>query len=101
MPPRSWADSTATGRSPTGRFGLLEERLPAAFAHRNSGPPVLRQNSVRRQVIDLAGLIQRQIRVDGQPPAPPASAASPPLRALNAISSLTHMACATTEASTE
>jgi tetratricopeptide (TPR) repeat protein len=27
--------------------------------------PVLRQNSVRRQVIDLAGLIQRQSRLDG------------------------------------
>src|SRR5207245_2060948 len=42
--------------------------------------PVLRQNSVRRQVIDLAGLIQRKFRLDGPPPAPPASTASPPLR---------------------
>src|SRR5436309_13148034 len=41
---------------------------------------VLRQNSVRRQVIDLAGLIQRKFRLDGHPPAPPASTASPPLR---------------------
>src|SRR5207245_1870987 len=41
---------------------------------------VLRQNSVRRQVIDLAGLIQRKFRLDGPPPAPPASTASPPLR---------------------
>src|SRR3989449_6782798 len=43
-------------------------------------PPVLRQNSVRRQVIDLAGLIQRKFRLDGHPPAPSASTASPPLR---------------------
>jgi len=42
--------------------------------------PVLRQNSVGRQVIDLAGLIQRKFRLDGHPPAPPASTASPPLR---------------------
>src|SRR5438093_4528451 len=42
--------------------------------------PVLRQNSVRRQVIDLAGLIQRKFRLDGHPPAPPPSTASPPLR---------------------
>src|SRR5438876_11721734 len=40
---------------------------------------VIRQNSVRRQVIDLAGLIQRKFRFDGHPPAPPASTASPPL----------------------
>src|SRR5438445_3857397 len=32
---------------------------------------VLRQNSVRRQVIDLAGLIQRKLRLDGHPAAPP------------------------------
>src|SRR2546428_8339150 len=32
------------------------------------------------QVIDLAGLIQRKFRLDGHPPAPPASTASPPLR---------------------
>src|SRR6267142_1064210 len=42
--------------------------------------PVLRQNSIRRQVIDLAGLIQRKFRPYGHPPAPPASTASPPLR---------------------
>src|SRR5438128_12215157 len=41
---------------------------------------VLRQNSVRRQVIDLVGLIQRKFRLDGHPPTPPASTASPPLR---------------------
>src|SRR2546428_570162 len=41
---------------------------------------VLRQNSVRRQVIDLAGLIQRKFRLDGHYLAPPASTASPPLR---------------------
>src|SRR5438132_12289300 len=41
---------------------------------------VLRQNSVRHQGIDLAGLIQRKFRLDGHPPAPPASTASPPLR---------------------
>src|SRR5438876_13907 len=38
---------------------------------------VLRQNSVRRQVIDLAGLIQRKFRLDGHPPAPPAATPSP------------------------
>src|SRR2546428_3087637 len=32
------------------------------------------------QVIDLAGLIQRKFRLDGHPPAPPASTAFPPLR---------------------
>src|SRR6267142_1413246 len=42
--------------------------------------PVLRQNSIRRQVIDLAGLIQRKFRPYGHPLAPPASTASPPLR---------------------
>src|SRR2546425_663407 len=53
----------------------------AAYARRaGRRPPVLRQNSVRRQVIDLAGLIQRKFRLDGPPPAPPASTASPPLR---------------------
>jgi len=31
-------------------------------------------------VIDLAGLIQRNFRLDGHPSAPPASTASPPLR---------------------
>src|SRR5438094_769061 len=41
---------------------------------------VLRQNSVRHQVIDLAGLIQRKFPFDGHPPAPPAATASPPLR---------------------
>src|SRR5882724_2318837 len=30
---------------------------------------VLRQNSVRRQVIDLEGLIQRKFRLDGHPTA--------------------------------
>jgi len=34
---------------------------------------VLRQKSVRHQVIDLAGLIQRKFRLDGHPPAPPPS----------------------------
>jgi hypothetical protein len=41
---------------------------------------VRRQNSVRRQVIDLVRLIQRKFRLDGHPPAPPAATASPPLR---------------------
>src|SRR5467141_867809 len=44
------------------------------------GMTVLRQNSIRRQVIDLAGLIQRKFRPYGHPLAPPASTASPPLR---------------------
>src|SRR5882724_5351763 len=42
--------------------------------------PVLRQNSIRCQVIDLAGLIQRKFRPYGHPLAPPAPTASPPLR---------------------
>src|SRR3989442_12379592 len=61
---------------PTPGFsGLVRDRQ-----HRLHSQPVLRQNSVRRQVIDLAGLIQRKFRLDGPPPAPPASTASPPLR---------------------
>src|SRR5438552_10653560 len=52
----------------------------SAAAHSAARVRVLRQNSVRRQVIDLAGLIQRKFRLDGPPPAPPASTASPPLR---------------------
>src|SRR5207244_7720021 len=35
--------------------------------------PVLRQNSVRRQVIDLSALIRRRSRLNGHSPAPPAS----------------------------
>src|SRR6266850_5640991 len=35
--------------------------------------PVLRQNSVRRQVIDLSELIRRRSRLNGYSPAPPAS----------------------------
>src|SRR5438477_9913456 len=44
------------------------------------GDVVLRQNSIPRQVIDLAGLIQRKFRPYGHPLAPPASTASPALR---------------------
>src|SRR5207247_5729883 len=61
----------------------LKDDLCAVFLASPSAAastPVLRQNSVRRQVIDLAGLIQRKFRLDGHPPAPPASTASPPLR---------------------
>ena len=47
---------------------------------------VLRQNSVRRQVIDLAGLIQRKFRLDGPPPAPPAFDCFPSSAALTAMS---------------
>src|SRR6267142_1209050 len=39
--------------------------------------PVLRQNSVRRQVIDLSALIRRRSRLNGHSPAPPAS--TPPV----------------------
>jgi len=35
--------------------------------------PVLRQNSVRRQVIDLSALVGRRSRLNGHSPAPPAS----------------------------
>src|SRR5207247_913925 len=61
----------------------LKDDLCAVFLASPSAAastPVLRQNSVRRQVIDLAGLIQRKLRLDGHPPGPPASTASPPLR---------------------
>src|SRR4029453_13541486 len=42
--------------------------------------PVIRQNFVRRQVIDLVGLIQRKSRRDGHPPAPPVSTSPDALR---------------------
>jgi hypothetical protein len=41
------------------------------------GSPVLRQNSVRRQVVDLSALIRRQSQLDDHPPSPPAP--PPPL----------------------
>src|SRR5438093_13564588 len=42
--------------------------------------PVLRQNSVRRQVIDLSALIRRRSRLNGHSPAPPASTPPDALR---------------------
>src|SRR2546427_8125359 len=42
--------------------------------------PVLRQNSVRRQVIDLSSLIRRRSRLNGHSPAPPASTPPDALR---------------------
>jgi hypothetical protein len=42
--------------------------------------PVLRQNSVRRQVIDLSELIRRRSRLNGHSPAPPASTPPDALR---------------------
>src|SRR5207245_9420107 len=42
--------------------------------------PVLRQNSVRRQVIDLSALIRRRSRLNGHSPAPPASTSPDALR---------------------
>src|SRR5437667_8867138 len=42
--------------------------------------PVLRQNSVRRQVIDLSALIRRRSRLNGHSPAPPASTPPAALR---------------------
>src|SRR2546427_2569426 len=41
---------------------------------------VLRQNSVRRQVIDLSALIRRRSRLNGHSPAPPASTSPDALR---------------------
>src|SRR5712664_3887852 len=41
---------------------------------------VLRQNSVRRQVIDLSALIRRRSRLNGHSPAPPASTPPDALR---------------------
>jgi hypothetical protein len=43
-------------------------------------PVVLRQNSVRRQVIDLSELIRRGSRLNGHSPAPPASTPPDALR---------------------
>src|SRR5207245_8833138 len=42
--------------------------------------PVLRQSSVRRQVIDLSALIRRRSRRNGHSPAPPASTSPDALR---------------------
>src|SRR6267142_7107207 len=42
--------------------------------------PVLRQNSVRRQVLDLSALIRRRSRLNGHSPAPPASTPPDALR---------------------
>src|SRR3982074_1734415 len=42
--------------------------------------PVLRQNSVRRQVIDLSALVGRRSRLNGHAPAPPASTSLDALR---------------------
>src|SRR6266850_2857021 len=42
--------------------------------------PVLRQNSVRRQVIDPSELIRRRSRLNGYSPAPPASTPPDALR---------------------
>src|SRR5439155_1511119 len=56
------------------RLQTLKADLRPHFIHSPSAAAsnlVLRQNSVRRQVIDLAGLIQRKFRLDGHPPAPP------------------------------
>src|SRR5882672_766257 len=41
---------------------------------------VLRQNSVRRQVLDLSALIRRRSRLNGHSPAPPASTPPDALR---------------------
>src|SRR5438132_8519379 len=42
--------------------------------------PVLRQNSVRRQVIDLSAPVARRSRLNGHSPAPPASTSPDALR---------------------
>jgi hypothetical protein len=60
------------GRLIASARGSLRLHMPTASGRR--------QNSVRRHVIDLAGLIQRKSRLDDHHPAPPASTASPPLR---------------------
>ena len=77
--------------------GAGQEGIYGCF---RAGRPVLRQNSVRRQVIDLAGLIQRKFRLDGHPPAPPASTASPPLRRSPPMSPWKTWPCATSSPST-
>src|SRR5437016_10048042 len=42
--------------------------------------PVLRQNSVRRQVLDLSAPVARRSRLNGHSPAPPASTSPDALR---------------------
>src|SRR6266436_1991013 len=75
---RKFEFEIATGEAAAGT--LLASKLPPPNVNHPDGRVVLRRNSVRHQVIDLAGLIQRKFRLDGHPPAPPASTASPPLR---------------------
>src|SRR5947209_3982614 len=53
------------------------ERLPALAAELVA---VLRQNSVRRQVIDLSAPVARRSRLNGHSPAPPASTSPDALR---------------------
>src|SRR2546428_1925786 len=68
---RKFEFEIATGEAAAGT--LLASKLPPPNVNHPDGRVVLRQNSVRHQVIDLAGLIQRRFRLDGHPPAPPAS----------------------------
>src|SRR5437879_6357060 len=77
------------GQRHPGVVVILSAEDTASYTRADAGPArppppraaaVLRQNSVRRQVIDLAGLIRRRSQLDDYSPAPPASSASPPLR---------------------
>src|SRR5207249_5059279 len=66
-------------------FHILLSEWPAIVVHRDGstrghGGGVLRQNSVRLQVIDLSALIRRRSRLNGHSPAPPASTAPDALR---------------------
>src|SRR5882724_6925208 len=61
-----------TCRSP--QWSPVKKNIPACAV-----TPVLRQNSVRREVVDLPALIRRRSWFDDHPPAP---AASPPALSL-------------------
>src|SRR5436309_9253171 len=60
----------------------MRREFPAVWAAASMiiATPVLRQNSVRRQVIDLSELIRRRSQLYGHSPAPPASTPPDALR---------------------
>src|SRR5882724_6723333 len=62
-----------TCRSP--QWSPVKKNIPAVAA-----APVLRQNSVRREVVDLPALIRRRSWFDDHPPAPPAPTPPVPVR---------------------
>ena len=66
---------------PAGNDKVENHSHLADLGHGREVPvPVLRQNSVRRQVIHLSALIRRRSRLNGHSPAPPASTPPDALR---------------------